>query len=130
MTKSQVLQLRAACWLTVAGFAAAAVAFGWDMHRTLPFTTPAGSLGLMCAVSVTQPLYQILSWGTPIGVTGVAGLGFLWSRGQVSGWAVGSAGTLVLGGTIGLLIFGFRFMHDILGIPLSDIVWWLKPFGA
>lgn len=120
--------MKAVCWIAVAGFATGTVASGWEIQRALHPVHVPGFLGI-CGNCITDPLGQILGLGSPIGAVGLAGLVFLWSRDQVSAWAVGSAGTLVLGGTVAYLIFGLRLMHDIFGMPLSAVVWWLKPFG-
>ena len=89
-----------------------------------------GSVGLMCGNSVTDPLGAILSFGTPVSVAGVAGLAGLAHRGLAGRRSVVSAAVLALGCTAGLMVFGIRFFRDSLpGFHLSEIVWWLKPFG-
>jgi len=93
-------------------------------------TTRSGSMGLMCGNSVTDPLGAILSFGTPFSIAGVVGFTGLAYRGLASRWSVVSAAVLALGCTAGLLVFGMCFFRDSLpGFHLSEIVWWLKPFG-
>lgn len=129
MTKSQAIQWKTACWIAVGGFTAASAGFGWWMHQLFAEAARPGSLG-MCANCVTDPLGAILSSGTPISIVGFAGFVCLLRRG-VAGWSpVVISLVLTLGCTIGLLVFGFRFFRDLDGAQLSEIVWWLRPFGA
>ena len=120
---------KTACWLAVGGFAATSAFFAWSMH--LFFAEAARPGSLMCGNSVTDPLEAILSIGTPISVGGVWGFACL-ARERVVSWkSVFVAGLLTFCCTAGLLVFGFRFYRDALpGFHLSEIVWWLKPFGV
>ena len=131
MTKSQAIQWKTACWIAVGGFTAASAWFGWGMHQMIAESTRPGSMGLMCGNSVTDPLGIILSFGTPVSVAGVVGFAGLAHRGLASRWSVASTGLLALGCTASLLMFGLRFFRESLpGFHLSEIVWWLKPFGG
>lgn len=137
MTKSQAIQWKTACWIVVGGFALLSVAFGVIMGRLVylqhhPELWPRDSFGgpLWCGNSVTDPLGAMLGIGTPISLAGVVGFAVLAYRGHASRTSVISAAVLGLGCTVGLLVFGFRFFRDDLdGAQLSEIVWWLKPFG-
>jgi len=130
MTKSQTIQWKTACWIAVGGFTAASTWFGWNVHQLFSPSAPPGSIGLICGNTVTDPLGAILSSGTPISLAGVAGFVFLSHRGVGSRWSVASAAVLTVACTAALLVFGIRFFRDALpGFELSQIVWWLRPFG-
>jgi len=131
VTKAQVIILwKTACWIAVGGFTAASAWYGWGMHQFFAEAARPGS-GLMCGNSVTDPLGAILSFGTPVGLAGLAGFAGLAHRGLAGRWSVVGAAVLALGCTAGLLTFGFRFFRDSLpGFHLSESVWWLKPFGV
>jgi len=126
MKRHEVIFSKAICWILVGGFSIGCLWFGWGMHSLLSANTI-----LMCGNSVTIPLGAMLDLGTPVGIAGVLGLAFLAHRGLASRWSILSSSVLVLAGTAGLLAFGFRFFHDYLpACRLSEIVWWLKPFGV
>jgi hypothetical protein len=137
MIKSQAIQWKATCWIVVGGLALLSVSFGIYMGRLFylehhPELWPRDSFGgpLWCGNTVTDPLGAMLSIGTPIGLAGVVGLVVLAYRGYASRTSAISAAGLALGCTTGLLVFGFRFFrHNLGGMHLSEIVWWLKPFG-
>jgi hypothetical protein len=137
MIKSQAIQWKATCWIVVGGFAVLSAAFGVLIGRLFyvehhPELWPRGSFGgpLGCANSVTDPLGAMLGIGTPISLAGVVGFAVLAYRGYATRTSAISAAVLALGCTVALLVFGFRFFRNDLGdMHLSEIVWWLKPFG-
>jgi hypothetical protein len=130
MSKSRAIQLKTICWIAVTGFTASSAWFGWGMHQMSGESAQPDSLGLMCGSSVTNLLGVILSIGAPAGLAALVGFAVLWHRGFANQWSVASAALLAVGCTATLLVFGIRFFRDALpGFYLSDIVWWLKPFG-
>src|SRR5260370_31652973 len=130
MSKSQAFQWRAACWVAVTGFVALAAWFGWGMHQLFAAAARPGSMGLMCGNSVTDPLAAILSLGTPVSLVAASGLLVLSWRGSAGRWSAASAAVLAVVCTSWLVAFGINFFRDALpGFHLSDVVWWLKPFG-
>jgi len=122
MKKYEVIFPESACWIFVGGFGVGCLWFGWGMHRILAPNTI-----LFCGNSVSTPLRFLLEVGTPIGLIGALRLTWLACRGLANRWSALSSALLVIGGTAGLLTFGFRFFR---GFQLSEIVWWLKPFGG
>jgi hypothetical protein len=137
VTKSEVIQWKAACWIVVGGFSLLSAAFIVIMGRLLyiqhrPELWSPDSFGgpLWCGNSVTDPLELMLGFGAPVSLAGVAGLAVLAYRGQANRSLVASAAGLALACIVGLLVFGFKyFRHDLGGAHLSEIVWWLRPFG-
>jgi hypothetical protein len=115
--------------MAVGGFTVASARFGWGMQEIFAQAAKPGLL--MCANSVTDPLSAILGLGTPIAVSGVVCLACLAHPSFASRASVASAAVLALGCTAALLHFGFRFFREALpGFHLSQIVWWLRPFGV
>jgi hypothetical protein len=130
MTKSEVIQLRTICWITVTGFTALSAWFAWGTHQMFAQSAQSRELSLICGNSVTDPLGAILSFGTPVVFSAVAGLAVLSRRGFASRWSVACAALLPLGCAAALVVFGIRLFREALpGFHLSDIVWWLKPLG-
>ncbi len=131
MTASRVIVLKIVSWLVVISFVVASGVFGVWTYQLFTEPVPPGSLGLWCGNTVTEPLGDILSFGSPIGFTGVVPLAILWRRGLATGWSFTSASLLIFVCTIALLVFGIWLFRDVLpGLYLSDIVWWLRPVGG
>ena len=138
MSKSDVSILKTILWIVVGGFVLVSVTLGSIMGRLAylqhhPESWSPDSVGspLWCGNSVTDLVGVILNAGTPISLAGIVGLALLANRGHARQSIVLSAAVLALGCSAGLLIFGFRYCRGQLGgFPLSEIVWWLKPFGV
>ncbi len=126
MRKPSLILLKTACWLAIGIFASASVA----MHLVLARAIRSDAV-IWCGNTVTDPLSSLLSAGTPMGVAAVVPLGVLWKRGLAAGWPVVPASLVVVGFTASLLVGGIRFFQAALpGYHLSEVVWWMRPFGG
>lgn len=111
------------CWIAIAGFAAASVAFG--------FFAPSIMQDLWCANRITDPLSALLSYFAPAAGCAVIVLSVFWYRGALRLWnpVFGSAVSAL---TVGALsAYGASLFRTILpSHSLSDFVWWLKLLGT
>ena len=116
------------CWIVVAAFVSASVAYGIYVRHVFAEASRPGSLGLMCGNVIIDPLVFVLSYLAPVAGCGVIGLGFLWERGRIEWWRPASAAIVFGVALVFLVAYGVWLFQTMLpGVAFSDIVWWLRP---
>jgi hypothetical protein len=116
-----VTAVKASCWLIVMVFVAASVTLGVYAWTVIP--------GLWCGNVVADPLSFLLNFAAPATGCAVLAFGVLSFRDRAGIWSPIAAGTLWSVVLAALLAFGFWFFEK-LPVSLSEVIWWLRLFGA
>ena len=125
MSKSPVIILKTTCWFIISVYSIGSI---WFHQMFLVSTRPCHVI--FSGNSVTDPLSEILSIGTPISIVALAPLSIWWHRGLVAGWSIMLAWLLVLVFTTLLFVDGIRIFGSYGRHHLSEIVWWMRPVSG
>ena len=109
------------CWIIVAGFVAASVAYR--------FYVPSLVRNLWCANVITDPLSLLLGYFAPAAICAAIVLSVLWYRGAIRVWSPVSASVISALTIAALSAYGVSLYRIIVGDgSLSESVWWMRCF--
>lgn len=130
MRNTRVLQLKVVCWIAVLALPVCALGYTLMVNRAYEEAARRGLSDIWCGNTITDPLAQILSVGTPAAMFGLAVLVHLRLRHLVSTGSLLAAAVITLACTGALIAYGVSFFQtSVPGHSLSELVWWMPPIG-